>query len=360
MLKFQPLEVLSRQSCGDGALEIALAVPPQLQAQFTGVSGQHIVLRCSINQAEVRRTYSLINRAGTFPLRIAVRRHARGAMSTFLFETLEVGATLDVLPPNGSFHSRFGEPAALDARSYVAFAAGCGITPILAILHDVLKREPASTFTLFYGNRTAQRIMCLDELLGLKNRYLERFMVSFLLSAESQDVAVHNGRLDGERVKELAAGFFDAQRIDECFVCGPDSMIDSVTSGLQAVGIADSAIHAEHFTLDSVSERTESRVEAAADQSGAQVTVIMDGRRRTFEMWDTEESVLDAALSQGIELPYSCCAGVCSTCRTKLVEGEVVMAENYALEDWEVENGYVLVCQARPRTATLTIDYDEL
>jgi ring-1,2-phenylacetyl-CoA epoxidase subunit PaaE len=289
-------------------------------------------------------------------------------MSRHLAEQLRRGDRLEVLPPNGSFTPR----AALRGATYVAFAAGCGITPVLSVMRALLAREGTRAI-LFYGNGNSARTMCLEELLGLKDRYLERLSLHFLMSREPQEVALYNGRLDAARVRQLAGALFAPGEVAEYFVCGPGDMIEQVGAALAALGVEGARIHTEHFTVATAGEAaasvpaaTASAPPAAAVAVGrapaaaaAEVTILMDGRRRTFHMQMDGETVLDAAARAGIELPFSCRAGVCSTCRTKVVRGEVEMAQNYALEDWEVEQGYVLACQSRARSAVLELDYDE-
>src|SRR5437588_574536 len=265
MLKFHPLKVAQLAPDAEDAVAIALEVPAELRDEYSGSAGQHVVIRAAIDGEEIRRTYSLVNAPGEWPLRIVPRVHALGRMSRHLAERLRPGDRLDVLPPNGSFTPRELTAA---AGTYVAFAAGCGITPVLSVVRALLARGAARVM-LFYGNSGAAR------------------------------------------------------------------------PGAQAPARAATAPG------------------AGRGAGEAEVTILMDGRRRAFSMKMDDETVLDAAARAGIELPFSCRAGVCSTCRTKVVRGEVAMAQNYALEDWELEQGYVLACQSRVRTASLELDYDE-
>ncbi|HEX4619375.1 MAG TPA: 2Fe-2S iron-sulfur cluster-binding protein, partial [Steroidobacteraceae bacterium] len=315
---------------------------------------------------EVRRTYSLVNAPGEWPLRIVPRVHAAGKMSRYLAEQLRAGDTLDVLPPNGSFTPR---STAVPGGSYVAFAAGCGITPVLSIARTLLAL-PGKRVLIFYGNSGGARTMCLEELLALKDCYLGRLSLHFVMSREPQEAALYNGRLDAGRVRELAATLFRPAETAEYFVCGPGDMIEQVGTSLRALGVEAARIHAEHFSVATAGEPAggapavapavaSAAPAAVAAAERAEVTILMDGRRRSFVMRMNDEPVLDAAARAGIELPFSCRAGVCSTCRTKVVRGEVEMAQNYALEDWELEQGYVLACQSRVKSATLELDYDE-
>jgi ring-1,2-phenylacetyl-CoA epoxidase subunit PaaE len=378
MLKFHPLTVLQVTPDAEDAVAIALEVPPQLRDEYRGSPGQHVVLRLSIEGEDTRRTYSLVNAPGEWPLRIVPRVHSAGKVSRYLAEQLRAGERIEVLPPNGSFAPRHGGAAGL----FVAFAAGCGITPVLSIVRTLLT-QGAGRVLLFYGNSGSARTMCLEELLSLKDRYLERLALHFVMSREPQEVELYNGRLDAARVRQLAATLFRPAEVTEYFVCGPGDMIEQVSSTLRSLGVDATRIHAEHFSVATAGEAPASTAEGrpvpppaaatppaaapaaaapappAAPADVAEVTVILDGRRRAFSMKLDDETVLDAAMRAGIELPFSCRAGVCSTCRTKVVSGAVEMAQNYALEDWEVEQGYVLACQSRVKTPTLELDYDE-
>jgi ring-1,2-phenylacetyl-CoA epoxidase subunit PaaE len=357
MLKFHALKLVGRHPEGDDAVCLHFEVPEELISMYVGQAGQHIVLKARIDGEEVRRTYSLVSAAGGFPLRIGVRLHDRGRMSQYLTSALELNEQVDVLPPNGSFVSKFNDN---QPRRYAGFAAGCGITPVLALIRSKLAAEPGSQWVLFYGNRSASRVMFLEEILGLKDQYLDRLAVHFVMSQEPQDIGAFNGHIDGDKLRTLGAPFLAPGATDEFFICGPNDMISAVSGALVGLGISPQQVHVEHFTLETVSAGERSEKTSAVMEGSAQITVIMDGRRRTFDMALGGDTVLEAALSAGVELPYSCCAGVCATCRTKAVSGSVDMAENFALDDWELEQGYILACQSRPRGAALVLDYDEV
>jgi ring-1,2-phenylacetyl-CoA epoxidase subunit PaaE len=392
MLKFHPLRIAELQPDAEDAIAVALEVPKDLQSEYVGLPGQHVVLRTELDGEEARRTYSLINTPGEWPLRIVARVHENGRMSRHLAEHMKVGDRIDVLPPNGSLTPRLGTPASggQSGRTYVGFASGCGITPVLSVAKAILQADRANQFILIYGNSSTGRVMCLEELLGLKDRYLDRLALHFVMSREPQEVELYNGRVDASRVRELARALFKADQVAEYFVCGPGDMIEQVSGALRELNVSAERIHSEHFTV--VSDYPSGSSVAAPGRAGAgnidaggigaelfgagadiragaataapatdlaEVTVLMDGRRRTFAMRMNDDTVLDAAAHAGLELPFSCRAGVCSTCRTKVVSGEVEMAQNYALEDWELEQGYVLACQSRVKTPTLELDYDE-
>jgi ring-1,2-phenylacetyl-CoA epoxidase subunit PaaE len=360
----------------EDSVAISLDAPDEVRGEYRGLAGQHVVLRTQIEGTETRRTYSLTSAPGEWPLRIAVRVHDNGVMSRHLAEGVRIGDRIDVLPPNGSLTPRF-----TDRRTCVGFASGCGITPILAVARAVLAR--GSRFVLFYGNTSTGRAMCLEEVLGLKDRYLDRFAVHFLMSREPQEVELYNGRLDAGRVRNVAQALFDPKQVAECFICGPGTMIDDVAGALRECGVEPERIHGEHFTAgpavgagtsadEGPTTGATAALAGAAQPAGApataasppsadvtEVTLVMDGRRRSFTMRRNAETVLDAAARAGLELPFSCRAGVCSTCRTKVVRGSVQMQENHALEEWELREGYVLACQSRATTPVLELDYDE-
>jgi ring-1,2-phenylacetyl-CoA epoxidase subunit PaaE len=361
VLKFHSLKVMQVTPDAEDAVAIALEVPAELRAEYAGSPGQHVVVRTEIDGEETRRTYSLVNAPGEWPLRIVPRVHAAGRLSRHLAEQLRAGDTLDVLPPNGSFTPR----EVSVGESYVAFAAGCGITPVLSIVRALLTGG-ARRVLLFYGNSGSARTMCLEELLALKDRYLGTLALHFVMSREPQEVELYNGRIDAARVREFATRLFEPAAVREYFVCGPGTMIEEVTAALRGLGVDATRIHSEHFTTATTEAHATTPAApepapppAAAALGTAEVTILMDGRRRSFTMKMDDETVLDAAARAGIELPFSCRAGVCSTCRTKVVAGTVQMAQNYALEDWELEQGYVLACQSRVMTPSLELDYDE-
>lgn len=355
MLKFHPLQVVQVTPEAEDAVTLALEAGPE-RARYAGRPGQHLVVRCELQGAEERRTYSPVSAPGEWPLRLVVRVHPHGRMSHHLAEALRPGDTLEALPPNGSFTPR----APAEGGLFVAFAAGCGITPVLSIVRALLEGGAAGVL-LFYGNTGTARTMCLEELQALKDRHLARFALHFLMSREPQEVELFNGRLDAARVRTLAAHWFDPSAVREFFVCGPGDMVEQVGGALREFGVEAARVHAEHFTASAAQPAAPAPVAAPAARAVAgetEVTVLMDGRRRSFTMQREGESVLEGAARAGLELPFSCRAGVCSTCRTKVVRGEVRMQQNYALEDWELEAGYVLACQAQVRSESLELDYD--
>ena len=364
MLKFHSLRVAEVRPEAEEAIALTLEVPPELAAEYRGSAGQHLVLRLNVGGEELRRTYSFTNAPGEGVLRLMVRLQPQGRVSAVLGQ-IQSGARLDVLPPNGSFTPH---AAAIGAGLRVAFVAGSGITPVLSVTRAVLAAGGA--MMVFYGNRSAARTMGLEALQALKDQYPQQLALHFIMSREPQEVALYNGRIDGTKVRELAHAFFNPASVTEYFVCGPGDMDEQVCAALAQLGVARERIRVEHFTA--ATDGAEAAAPAAATQPApptaqsaevaegmAEVTVLIDGRRRTFSMAIDGESVLDAAERAGLDLPFSCRSGVCSTCRTKVVRGKVRMTENYALEEWELEQGYALACQSKCLTSELELDYDE-
>ncbi|MBX3703891.1 MAG: 2Fe-2S iron-sulfur cluster binding domain-containing protein [Steroidobacteraceae bacterium] len=357
MLKFHPLTVTDRRPVADDAIALTFAVPAALAAQFRHRAGQHVALRAVLDGQEERRTYSIVSAEGAPSLTIAFRVLPGGRMSQHLARA-RPGDTLEAMPPGGSFQAR---PEPQRARRCAAFAAGCGITPVLSIAASLLERETDCRFQLYYGNTSAARTMLLDEVLALKNRFLPRFSACFVMSREPQDVALFNGRIDGARLREFARLDLDVPGTDEFFICGPGTMAGELQSALADLG-ATGRVHVEHFASGAPARAQPAAAVAAAPAAAADrvsVTVVMDGRRRGFTMDRGAGVILEAAERAGLDLPFSCRAGVCSTCRARLVSGSAAMEHNVALEDWEVEAGYILCCQARPTSAALEISYDE-
>jgi ring-1,2-phenylacetyl-CoA epoxidase subunit PaaE len=365
VLKFHPLKVRDVRFEAEDAIRVVLDVPAELRDEYRALAGQHLVLRATVDGEEERRTYSITGAAGESPLTLGVRVHPQGRVSRHVAQSVKTGATLEAMPPNGSFGAALATPS--DSRqgvtpTYVAFAAGCGITPVLSIVRTLLGERPDAQVQLFYGNRDSARTMFLEDLLALKDRYPARLALHFVMSGEPQDAELYNGRIDGAKVAQFARALFAPRDVQAYFVCGPGTMIADVTNALQSLGVEPTRIHAEHFTTDTIAApaRTAAAAPRRAAAAGmAGVTVLMDGRRRSFTMPMEGETLLDAAARAGIDLPYSCRAGVCSTCRTRLARGQVEMDQNFALEDWELERGFILACQAHPTTAEIELDYDE-
>ena len=356
MSKFLPLKLAGVARETRDAVALTFAVPTALREAFRFVQGQHLTLRADVDGEDLRRSYSICSAVQDDALRIAVKKAPGGAFSTWINERAKPGQTIEVMPPMGHFN------VPLDPRHrkhYLGFAAGSGITPILSIVKTTLLTEPASRFTLFYGNRSAATVMFREELSDLKDRFLDRLNLVYVMSREPQDIAVLNGRIDQQKADALLAHWVDLDGIDTAFVCGPDGMMQAVSRSLQQRGFPKSRIKIELFAASI--PKHEHRVHAPPEAGHAQctVTAILDGSVREFSLEKTKENIIDAALKQGIELPYSCKGGVCSTCRAKLVEGEVDMDANFALEDYELARGFILCCQSYPVTDKVVVDFDQ-
>jgi ring-1,2-phenylacetyl-CoA epoxidase subunit PaaE len=348
------------------AVSVAFAVPRELRDAYRFTPGQFLTLRARFNDGELRRSYSICSSADEYEsageLRVAVKRVDGGAFSNWANTVLAAGASLDVMTPDGRFF-RALDPS--QRRHYVAFAAGSGITPVIAIIKTTLRREPLSSFTLFYGNRRIETILFSEELEDLKDQYLDRFTLYHVLSREHQEVELFNGRIDSERVAAFLDGLIPAANIDAVFVCGPENMIDSVESALKAAGVAQDKIHVERFVApgetSGKSKRSPTPVAAAEldDSLSAEVEIIADGVRRRLRVPFQGAGILDTALAAGADLPYACKGGVCCTCRARVLEGEVRMDKNFTLEDAEIQQGFVLTCQAHPVTPRVVVSYDE-
>ncbi len=358
MSQFHSLHVSSVARNTRDAVVVTFDIPQSLSKEFTFRPGQYLTLRHDLDGQELRRSYSICSAPQDGVMRVAIKRLDDGAFSTWANTVLEAGQSIEVMPPAGNFTIDFS-PA--QARHYVAFAVGSGITPIFSLVKSALSIEPQSRFTLFYGNRASSSVLFREEIEDLKNIYMERFSAVFIMSRENQDIDLFNGRLDGAKVNQLLSVWLDPRDIDYAFVCGPQTMIEDVVQGLQDKGIAKDHIKFELFGAPKGPRalRTGQDARTAPGKGQCELTVIQDGHSRTLVVDKNQDNLLDAAMAQGLELPYSCKGGVCSTCRCKVVEGEVDMDINFALEDYEVARGFVLTCQSYPVTDRVTIDFDQ-
>jgi len=355
MRKYHSLSVAGLRNETSDSVRIALTVPEDAINEFDFLPGQHLPLQITFDGKPIRRTYSICSVPGQKPLELGVRIQPGGVFSGYVANELKVGDELQVMPPFGQFHAN---PDPDHAKTYLAFAAGSGITPILSILRATLEQEPKSRFLLFYGNRRQRTTMFIDDLYALKNRFPERLQLYFLFSQEEQEFEIFGGRLDENKVAELYKAFCAELDPDEAFICGPNTMIDTVRESLIEAGMDSAGIHIERYGAPR-RKTGGGRVPDVPLGKRAAVTVIMDGHKKYFDMPVDGTNLVDAAAEQGIELPYSCKGGVCATCRTHVRNGEVQMATNYGLEPWEVEEGFALACQSVPVSAEITIDYDK-
>ncbi len=355
---FHTLKVADVRRETPDAVSIAFAVPPELADEYRFHPGQHLTLRRDCDGQDIRRSYSICTGLDDRELRVAVKKVDGGVFSTLCNDIIRPGDMIEVMTPQG----RFGVMPAPDAaRTYLAIAAGSGITPVLSLMRSVLTREPNSQFMLIYGNRTAKDIIFKEALEDLKDRFLGRLTVHHVLSREQQEIELFNGRIDAGKIEMLLTSFAPASKIDHAFLCGPGAMIEDARATLKRLGTPDGHIHIEYFSTDGipVAPRRTTSAAGVAEQPVAHAHVTLHGSAYNIPMLDGE-TVIDAGERAGIEMPYSCRGGMCCTCRAKLVSGEVEMAVNYSLEPWEKEAGYVLTCQARPLTKEIVVDYDEV
>jgi ring-1,2-phenylacetyl-CoA epoxidase subunit PaaE len=352
---FYRLKVCSmRQDTRDSVI-VNFEIPAELQEKFRFVQGQFVTLRAYINGQDVRRSYSICSAVQDDLLRVGVKRTPGGVFSNWIIDQLQPGCELDVMPPEGRFHVRL---CPTNAKNYVAFAAGSGITPLFSLVKTTLLTEPKSTFTLFYGNHASSTIMLREELADLKDQFLDRFSLIHLMTREQQDLDLLNGRITGDKAKLLLDWFCRSQQIDTIFLCGPQQMIDDVSQTLRQMGFTDSQIKIELFTVEG-SRRSAPKPPVKEVETQCQVIIRVDGAQHAFAMPKDSEPILRAALERGIDLRHSCQSGVCGTCRAKLISGKVDMDATYALEEYEIARGFILTCQSYPVTDQVTVDFDQ-
>lgn len=354
--RFHKLRVADITRETPDAVSVVFEIPTELKQDYSFKAGQYITLRGVFAGEEQRRSYSICTAPDDNELRIGVKQLEHGVVSGWINQNLKVGDELEVMTPTG----RFGVAHAPgNGRRHVAFVAGSGITPILSIIRDVLRHEPDSDFTLFYGNRATESILFRTALDDLKDKYLARFSVYHVLSREQQDIAALNGYIDADKVKAWLKDVVPAAQIDHAFICGPEAMLETIEVALREAGIAAEKIHTERFvSAHGGKPQTKPVIDETAPPAHI-ATLIVDGKQRDVPVADGE-AVLDAALRAGMDLPFACKGGMCSTCRAKVLEGEVEMSLNYALEPWETEAGFVLTCQSHVKTPRVTIDFDHL
>jgi len=358
MALFLPLQITDVRHDTRDAVVVTLLPDPDDAEHFDFVQGQYLTFRRAFDGEELRRSYSICAPRGAGVLRVGIKRVDGGAFSTWAKEELKAGDTIEAMRPMGAFHVPL-EPEL--ARCYLGFAAGSGITPLLSLIATTLAAEPHSTFMLVYGNRSINSIMFREELEDLKNRYMGRFSVIHVLKGE-QDIELFSGRIDAEKCAQLFKGWIDIESIDLAYICGPEPMMLAVTKSLREHGLADKNIKFELFASSQsgrARRRTSSSSAAAGKGARCRATITLDGATREIEMGKEGESVLDAALAANLDAPYACKAGVCSSCRAMVLEGEVEMEKNHALEDYEVARGYVLTCQCLVLSDTVAITYDQ-
>jgi ring-1,2-phenylacetyl-CoA epoxidase subunit PaaE len=352
---FHSLKVKSIIKETADCVSIAFDVPADLKETYLYAEGQNITLRTKINGEEVRRSYSLCVAPHENILKVAIKKVEAGLFSTYANEVLKVGDALDVMPPTGRFTTK------KKIGNFIGIAAGSGITPILSIVKHILHTQPESIFTLIYGNKSRGSIIFFEEIEALKNKFMQRFSCINILSRERTDASINYGRIDTEKLMNLHK-LVDFKNFDDAYLCGPEEMIFASAAFLEKEGVAKSNIHFELFTSAvGKGQLAVGKVQLAKEVDNSpksNITIKLDGRTFEFALGYKADNILDAALAQGADLPYACKGGVCCTCRAKLIEGKVHMDVNYALEDEEVAQGFILTCQSHPLTEKVVVDFD--
>ena len=358
MARFHSLDVVDVRKETRDAVVVTLKPRPEDAALFDFTQGQYLTFRRKFDDDELRRSYSICAGKGEGHLKVGIKRVDGGAFSTWANEELKPGTIIEAMPPMGRFFTAI-EPER--AKNYLGFAGGSGITPVLSIIKTVLAAEPRSTFTLVYANRQVSSIMFREELDDLKNRYLGRLSIVHVLESEAQEIELFTGRVDAEKCARLFEVWIEIATVDTAFICGPEPMMLAIAGALREHGLADEQIKFELFASGQPGRARKRAVsaEVTASNSTTEATVTLDGATRSFRMPKEGVSLLDAALGANIDAPYACKAGVCSTCRARVLEGETEMAVNHALEDYEVRQGYVLTCQCFPLSDKVVVSYDQ-
>jgi len=357
--EFHPLAVAAVEPETDQAIRVTFAVPEGLGDTFSYAPGQYLTLQTEVDGQTVRRSYSICSGIYDSAPQIAIKRVQGGLFSNYANDCLSAGMPVDVMPPQGKFH------VPLDAEragNYLFIASGSGITPVVSNIKSILQTEMHSRVTLLYGNQRTATIMFRETLSFLKNRFMERFHWVNILSREDQGSDLLNGRLNNRKGAELNSQLIALNDFDEYFICGPESMISEVSRGLRGLGVDEANIHYELFasSAEDAQRVVEKHHARARDFAGSlsRVRITQDGRSLEFELSADGENLLEAGINQGMDLPYSCRGGVCSTCKARLVEGQVDMDITHGLEPEELQAGYILTCQAHPLSDTVVVDFD--
>ena len=360
---FHPLRVRAIEPDTPEAVVVSFDVPEDLRDVFGFTQGQYLTLRTEIDGADLRRSYSICAGVDDAHLRVGVRKVKAGVFSNWINDRLKPGDIVQVMAPQGRFFVPL-EPTA--RRHHVGIAGGSGITPILSIMKTVLSREPKSRFTLIYGNRQLRSTMFKEEIEDLKNRYMSRLVLQHVFSDEFTDAPLNHGVMNRDKIADFLETLLPASGIDHVYVCGPFQMNDEAEAALLAAGVPEERIHIERFGVAQPAAAGAVMPVGAVvheakpgDAEEARIVIVRDGLRREIDFRRDQPSILDAASAAGLEVPFSCTSGVCGTCRAKLVEGEVRMERNFALDKAEVAAGYVLTCQAHPLTARVVLSFDE-
>lgn len=354
MSHFHSLAVKEIREETPDCVSVVFDIPEELKESFKFIQGQYLTLKTDIEGEEVRRSYSLCSSPLEGEWRVAVKRVEDGKFSTFVNRELKCGDHVEVMLPNGRFYTEI-DPS--QEKSYVAFAAGSGITPILSIIKTHLELEPKSSFKLFYINQSVSSIILKEEIEGLKNRFFQRFEIFHFLTQEERNIPLFNGRIDREKLEVLANSLLDIKGTDDFFICGPEEMIFLLRDFLMEREVEAKQIHFELFNTSTANRKKPGKSQSA-NSAMSEVQILEGGKSFTFKIPRGSDFILDAALDRSADLPFACKGGVCCTCKAKLIEGEVDMEVNYSLEKEELDAGYILTCQSVPKSDKVIVDFD--
>ncbi len=354
---FHRLKIAEINQESNDTVSIIFDIPSELKNDYHFVSGQYLTLRTDINGEDLRRSYSLSSAPHEDFWRVAIKKVEHGKFSSYANEKLEVGQEIDVMTPAGHFHVNID---ATNSKSYLLFASGSGITPIISIVKSVLRFEPNSKVTLFYGNKNFNSIIYREELEALKNEHMDNFSLIHILSRESLGNQIQKGRIDAEKCEKFKTAFltYEKTNLENCevFVCGPEEMIHAVKDSMIAFGIPSNHVH---FELFGTHQEKKEKIVIEGEPVHANVRIILDGDALDIALDSDSDNILDAAMKAGADLPFACKGGVCCTCKAKILEGTARMEVNYALEQDEIDAGYILTCQAHPTSEKLVVSFDE-
>jgi len=360
--QFYPLRIKALRPETETAVCVSFDVPDELADAFRFTQGQFLTLKADIDGEDLRRSYSICCGVDDGELQVGIKRVREGKFSNHANDNFKVGDEVEVMPPQGKFFTQLDK---INRKNYMCIAVGSGITPILSNIKTILAQESQSRLVLIYGNRRSNSVMFKEDLSFLKNRYMDRFQWINIMDEEDQGSDLLNGRIDNEKGSALhRSRLIDIRNTDEALICGPEAMMSEVSRGFRASGLEDSQIHYELFAnsaqdSQAILEKAKKRVDTYGEEKSSRVTIIADGRSIAYDLATVGENILDASLHNGLDLPYSCKAGVCSTCKARLIKGEVDMDIAHGLEPQEIKAGYVLTCQAHPISDEVTIDFDQ-
>lgn len=355
-MHFYPLAIKDIRKETPDCISVAFDLPPDVAGNFQYKSGQNVTLKFTIEGEEIRRSYSICSSPHENELRIAIKKIPAGRFSGYANTNFKIGDIIHVLPPTGNFGRKNNN---VQSKKYLAIAAGSGITPIIAIIKDILFTEPESIVTLVYGNKNRNTIIFREQLNALKNKYINRLVIHHIFSQEKSDILLYQGRIDREKCALLAKGLIDFKSMDDIFLCGPEQMITEVKNWLLETGVPSKNIHYELFVVSGQQKQLSASTKHSADSvNTSHIKVRLDGTVIEFDLPAEGISILDAALNQGADLPFSCKGGVCATCKARLISGKVNMDANYALEEEELQAGFILTCQSHPASPEVVIDFD--